>query len=36
MPVDFRDKFSFNKRQDEAYRIMEKYPDRIPIICEKR
>ena len=35
MPVDFRDKFSFNKRQDEAYRIMEKYPDRIPIICEK-
>ena len=35
MPVDFRDKFTFKKRHDEAYRIMAKYPDRIPIICEK-
>lgn len=35
MPSLFRDKFSFKKRHDEAHKIMEKYPDRIPIICEK-
>ena len=31
----FKDKFSFEKRLVESTRIMEKYPDRVPIICEK-
>ena len=31
-PLSFRDKFPFKKRLDESTRIMEKYPDRIPII----
>ena len=34
-PLSFRDKFPFQKRLDESTRIMEKYPDRVPIICEK-
>lgn len=34
-PLSFRDKFSFKKRLDESTRIMQKYPDRVPIICEK-
>ena len=34
-PLSFRDKFPFKKRLDESTRIMEKYPDRVPIICEK-
>ena len=33
--MSFRDRFSFEKRHDEAYRIMQKYPERVPIICEK-
>jgi GABA(A) receptor-associated protein len=31
----FRDNFPFLKRLDESTRIREKYPERIPIICEK-
>lgn len=31
----FKNSFSFSNRLDEAQRIIEKYPDRIPIICEK-
>lgn len=34
-PKDFKEKHSFEKRVDEAARIMEKYPDRIPVICQK-
>lgn len=34
MPT-FKEKFSFARRHDEAHRIMEKYPNRFPIICEK-
>jgi GABA(A) receptor-associated protein len=30
----FKDKHSFEKRLSEATRIMERYPDRIPVICE--
>ena len=30
----FKDRHPFHKRQEEAYRIMEKYPNRIPVICE--
>ena len=27
--------FSFEKRLEESKRILSKYPDRIPIICER-
>ena len=30
----FKDRHAFHKRQEEAYRIREKYPNRIPVICE--
>uniref|UniRef100_A0A6C0ESJ8 Autophagy-related protein n=1 Tax=viral metagenome TaxID=1070528 RepID=A0A6C0ESJ8_9ZZZZ len=30
----FKDKHTFEKRLLESSRIMEKYPNRIPIICE--
>jgi len=33
--VLFKDEFTFEKRKEEANRILEKYPDRIPIICER-
>ena len=31
----FKEKFPLKKRTDEAFRIMKKYPDRLPIIVEK-
>ena len=31
----FKYDFSFQKRQQESSRIIIKYPDKIPIICEK-
>jgi GABA(A) receptor-associated protein len=33
--IDFKKTFSFNDRHDDACRVLTKYPDRIPIICEK-
>jgi GABA(A) receptor-associated protein len=33
--MSFKSKYSFNERLDESSRIRKKYPDRIPIICEK-
>lgn len=33
--MSFKSKNSFKSRSDESKRIMEKYPDRFPIICEK-
>ncbi|CDI79851.1 microtubial-binding protein, putative [Eimeria acervulina] len=30
-----RDEISFEKRTAEAHRIRAKYPNRIPVICEK-
>ena len=33
--LSFKNKFTFEKRKDEASRIMVKYPDRRPIIIEK-
>lgn len=30
----FKEKHPFSKRQDEAFRILEEYPNRIPVICE--
>ena len=32
--LSFKHKFSFDKRLLESQRILSKYPDRIPIICE--
>jgi GABA(A) receptor-associated protein len=32
---DFRQTYSFYERKKESDRILSKYPDRIPIICEK-
>jgi GABA(A) receptor-associated protein len=31
----FIDRYTFFERSNEASRIMKRYPDRIPIICEK-
>lgn len=31
----FKSEHAFEKRQSEAQRIRAKYPDRIPVICEK-
>jgi len=33
--TDFKDKYDFNQRLSESQRILFKYPDRIPIICQK-
>lgn len=33
--MSFKSKFSFEDRKIEAQRIKARYPDRIPIICEK-
>lgn len=33
--TSFKSEFSFSKRSLEAKRIMSKYNDRIPIICER-
>ncbi len=35
MPTQFQKKFSFDKRRLEANRIIEKFPDKIPIIVEQ-
>eukprot|EP00699_Malawimonas_sp_californiana_P001263 EC715228.1.p2 GENE.EC715228.1~~EC715228.1.p2 ORF type:complete len:138 (+),score=29.92 EC715228.1:49-414(+) len=31
----FKQEFTLEKRKAEAERIRQKYPDRIPVICEK-
>ena len=31
----FKDKHSFSQRQEEAIKIRKKYPDRVPVICER-
>ena len=31
----FKDKFTFEERREESAKVAVKYPDRIPIICEK-
>ena len=33
--TSFKQKHAFDKRKDEASRILQKYPERIPVICEK-
>jgi len=33
--MKFKKEYTFQKRYEESSRIRSKYPDRIPIICEK-
>jgi len=33
--ISFKHEFKFQDRLDEARRVLSKYPDRIPIICER-
>lgn len=33
--MGFKIEFSFEQRREEASRVINKYPDRVPIICEK-
>lgn len=33
--MGFKQNFSFHQRKEEADRVIQKYPDRIPIICER-
>jgi GABA(A) receptor-associated protein len=33
--MDYKSRLSFEERYNESKRITEKYPDRIPIICER-
>ena len=33
--VRFKHQYSYDERKKESVRIMEKYPERIPVICEK-
>ena len=33
--MKFQSKYSLEQRTSESKRILEKYPDKIPIICEK-
>ncbi|KAJ1649336.1 ubiquitin-like protein atg8 [Dispira simplex] len=35
MRSQFKDEHTFEKRKSEAERIRQKYPDRVPVICEK-
>ena len=32
----FKQKFDFNERRKESSRVLDKYSDRIPVICERR
>ena len=32
---DFKTRHSFDKRLNESQRIIDKYPDRVPVICER-
>lgn len=33
--MNFKEQFSFEQRKKESEIIIEKYPDKIPVICEK-
>lgn len=35
MTADFKSRIPFHRRQEEAISIREKYPERVPIICER-
>jgi len=33
--MGFKQEFTFEQRKEEACRVLQKYPGRLPIICEK-
>ena len=33
--MNFKQKYELKERQTESQRVLSKYPDRIPVICEK-
>lgn len=33
--MSFKSKYTFEHRQKEATKVLDKYPNRVPIICEK-
>lgn len=33
--MKFKRQYNFQKRMEEANRVIKKFPDRVPIICEK-
>lgn len=33
--MKFKNEYTFEQRKDEARRVISKYPDKFPIICEK-
>jgi GABA(A) receptor-associated protein len=33
--MGFKEEFTFEERKEESNRVLQKYADRIPIICEK-
>ena len=33
--LNFSNRYKFNERVQEATRVLSKYPERIPVICEK-
>jgi GABA(A) receptor-associated protein len=33
--MTFKNKYAFNDRKVESDRVLSKYPDRVPIICER-
>jgi GABA(A) receptor-associated protein len=33
--MTFKEKFSFQSRKEESTKVMTKYPDKVPVICEK-
>ncbi len=35
LAIPFKKEYSFEERSDEAQRVLSKYPDRVPIICER-
>ena len=34
-PPDFKKDIPFEKRLSESTKVLEKYPDRVPVICQK-
>ena len=34
-PPDFKKEIPFEKRLSESTKVLEKYPDRVPVICQK-
>lgn len=36
MKIDYKEEYSFEKRLNDAENLLRKYPDRVPIIVERR